>query len=291
MLLICHSIRQPQGDPNSVVWENMDKWDRDLRREHALFSKSRSEQVYIGEIDADTREDTLVWMHKVSCERGLLCKTFHMAVCYVDAYVAHLPQQVTRGNVKLLAMFCLYEAVKLEHVDKSAELFYLLQFALEDLQSVAARKRKLDELSKQYRRFEANLLILFGYDLLIPSAFDHLLGCFERCRMLIALKRGVRLPDFDVIGDDNDIYDLLSNANSLLDRAVCDVESLKFSNSQLASSAFYRAVMTHESLAEEPFHPVDVQLVTGFTLAELGECLEFMSRFNILRSTVLSCAH
>ncbi|KAI8918100.1 hypothetical protein BC831DRAFT_516207 [Entophlyctis helioformis] len=45
--------------------------------------------------------------------------------------------------------------------------------------------------------------------------------------------------------------------------------------------------MTRGSLFEVPRYPDDVQLVTGFTLVELVECVIFMDRFSISHITKL----
>ncbi|KAI8924667.1 hypothetical protein BC831DRAFT_295945 [Entophlyctis helioformis] len=228
-------------------------------------------------------------MCEVSDEHRLQRKTFHMGVNYLDAYMAYLSHEVTLATFQLLAISCLFVAAKIEETISAPSLSNLVEFALQDDENKTAedRPKKLADISKQYIEIEVKLMTIFDWDVLIPSTIDTLWGCFERHRMLTACRLGVEFVDFDMNGRQHVDAELFSQAASLLDHAVCDVESLKFSNSQLASCAFYRAVMSRESLFDYPSISVDVELVTGFTLVELEECLKFMDGFSISHITEL----
>ncbi|KAI8928871.1 hypothetical protein BC831DRAFT_503104 [Entophlyctis helioformis] len=270
-----------QGDPASIVGDYIHKWELEIRREHLIMSGCRDHEAFNGEIDGDSRKEVTKWMRGVSYNHGFQCKTFHMGVNFLDAYMTYYSGQVRLEDFQLLAIFCLFTAAKIEETDFSTKLSHFVKFALEDLTTDADRAQMLSKIKYLYKCFQHELLNMFDWNMLIPSAIDYLLGCFERHRMLTACKSRVEFAHFDMDGYQYDNTGFFSQAASLLHHAVCEVESLKFSNSQLASSAFYRTVMTHESVSEVPFYPADVELVTGFTLAELEECLEFMSRFNI----------
>ncbi|KAI8923558.1 hypothetical protein BC831DRAFT_505988 [Entophlyctis helioformis] len=276
-----------QGDPASIVGDYIDKWQDNIRREHLLLSGCRDQKVYSGEINTDHRKVMTTWMCEVSNEYALQRSTFHMAVNYLDVCMARLTLKMTPADFQMLAAFCLFKAAKIEESDGHPELSAFVEAALDDPTTDADRAQWLADLSTQFARFEARLVTLLGGDLLIPLAIDYLWGCFERYRMLDACKRRVAFAEFDMNWHRYINSEFFSQAASLLDHAVCDVESLKFSNSQLASSAFYLAVMTRGSLFEVPRYPDDVQLVTGFTLVELVECVIFMDRFSISRITKL----
>ncbi|KAI8929963.1 hypothetical protein BC831DRAFT_502617 [Entophlyctis helioformis] len=276
-----------QGDPASIVGDYIDKWQDNIRREHLILSGCRDQEAYNGEISRDHRKEVISWMCEASDTFRLQRRTFHMAVNYFDAYMAVHSCKVRLGKIQLLASFCLFEAAKIKESDGHPELSAFVEAAVDDPTTDADRAQWLADLSTQFARFEAKLVTLLGGDLLIPLAIDQLWGCFERYRMLDACKRRVVFAEFDMNWHRYINSEFFSQAASLLDHAVCDVESLKFSNSQLASSAFYLAVMTRGSLFEVPRYPDDVQLVTGFTLVELVECVIFMDRFSISHITKL----
>ncbi|KAI8918101.1 hypothetical protein BC831DRAFT_128156 [Entophlyctis helioformis] len=115
--------------------------------------------------------------------------------------------------------------------DGHPELSAFVEAAVDDPTTDADRAQWLADLSTQFARFEAKLVTLLGGDLLIPLAIDQLWGCFERYRMLDACKRRVAFAEFDMNWHRYINSEFFSQAASLLDHAVCDVESLKFSNS------------------------------------------------------------
>eukprot|EP00050_Salpingoeca_kvevrii_P001481 m.170969 g.170969 ORF g.170969 m.170969 type:complete len:456 (+) comp10382_c4_seq1:245-1612(+) len=248
------SLGRPAGDLPSAIRPNEDiaeVWQVLNERERQYLVNP----VYLErhpQITPRMRALVLDWLIEI-CEEFLMHReTYYMALSYFDRFLS-TATNIPKTSVQLIGTTCIFIAAKLQEIYPPS----IEQFA--DLSDGACS--------------EADIVRM---ELTITQALDWKLTpvtpiAWLKFYLQAASRDAVSDEFLCVSGLDASMHDVFYRATQLLDLA-----SLEYSSSRFSPSVLAAAVLVH--MQEARFR--DLQHITGFSLAELQPCYDWLEVFS-----------
>ncbi|KAH6599101.1 hypothetical protein BASA50_003243 [Batrachochytrium salamandrivorans] len=263
----------------------IDQWENELWDEARICSKIRNLDAISqhSQLTTDMRWLVTDWIREVAAQHKLSRKTFHMAVNFLDGFIA-LHKNMPDDDFQVLGATCLFIATKLE--DCWPPTFrQLAAFTVSGITDPCEVNRVLDEALILAEDIEASLLHNMKWDALIPTTIDFLARYFQLAYFFWPQPVMTELPPFLQFALPKDDLSCIStrrfdamiyaHAASIMDQAVCIQESLSFSNSIISAAAFW------QTWPDKDTRLVVFETVTGYKKYHIDPCLDFLGRHDI----------
>ncbi|OQV15090.1 putative G1/S-specific cyclin-E1 [Hypsibius exemplaris] len=215
------------------------------------------------EIEEDMRSILLHWMMEVSKAYCLRRRTFHMALDYVDRFLT-LTENLPKSLLQLVGVASLSLAAKIEEIFPPE---------LKEMAYVTAEAHS----TKEIKDMEKLIFYVLG-TAFMPITPSDCVGVYLQKAGLTG-KPKVNPDNEDEHPENTDVarenqlpLKLYSEICRVIDMALLDAQSLRFSYKQVAATAVYLvdpSILRADGLTG----------LSEFNVTEHGDCIEWMSRF------------
>lgn len=219
----------------------------------AHYSKLRSNKLLDKHPSLKPTYRTILydWLSEVSHECKFHRETYHMALDFIDRYLA-AKSNLGKLQLQLIGTTCLFMAAKFEEITPPTAA----EFA--DLTDGACKPQDIIES-------EISILETIDWDI-TPVTPNNWLSMYLQ---ILLKEESDQVKDSFIIPETNGIFNWThKRIASVIDLALLHVNSLRFSNSILTASALYH--FTEEAT---------VRQCTGYGPRELAECVRWLEPF------------
>ncbi|KAJ8330796.1 G1/S-specific cyclin-E1 [Batrachochytrium dendrobatidis] len=264
----------------------LDQWINDLWDEARIDRVIRKSDILMRhpQLEPPTRYIVLEWMREVSAQVIQSRKTFHMAVKFLDGFLA-LNENLAEDDFQLVAAACLFLSSRFEET-LPPTLRFFAEFNIADVDDQQEVERTIKCTRDFTEKVEANLLYHMHWDALIPTMVDFLARYFQFAYTFWPQKETHWLPTSLMNNEVNkDCFKCFSmrrfdpywyaSAASIMDQTLFYPKYLEYKHSVIAAAAFWLSWPDKDTRQEV------AEAVTGLKVHQIMPCVEFIRKCDI----------